>query len=179
MYYTGKGDNGTSSVIGYTKIAKHDPIFEAVGSIDELNSAIGVAVYYTHNERVRTMLKKIQNDLFKVGALLAGFKNTGSARRIDFGIDYVKKLEEEINAMAAVLPQYKKFIIPGGSESAVHLHLARAIARRAERSVIGASEKYKVSPTIKKYLNRLSSYLFVAALYVNYSEGINEEHPEY
>jgi len=176
-FYTGKGDNGKTNAIGKEGIDKQDELFEAEGDLDELNCSIGIALYYIHNERVRPMLKQIQNELFIIGAKLANVSQ--NTQQLSFGEENIKRLEKEIDELSAILPPLKKFVIPGGCEGAVHLHMARAIARRAERSILRASEKYPVEQTVKSYMNRLSSYLFVAAIYLNHSEGIEEEHPSY
>lgn len=177
-YYTRRGDEGYSGVLGKGRFAKNDPIFAAIGEVDELNSAIGIALYYTHDDMVRSQLKEIQNELFIVGASIASLQNlkVAKAKLSDGAVD---RLEEAIDDMDRRIPELKKFVIPGGCEAAVHLHLARAVARRAERSVIAASEKHKIDANLKGYMNRLSSYLFVAAIYLNYTEGIKETHPTY
>jgi cob(I)alamin adenosyltransferase len=177
-YYTRKGDEGFSGLIGEGRFAKSDLIFDAIGEVDELNSAIGVALHYTHDDMVRSQLKEIQNELFIVGASVASLQNSKVAKsKLSDGA--VTRLEEAIDDMDRRVPEAKKFVIPGGCEAAVHLHLARAIARRAERRVVAASEKHKIGANLKSYMNRLSSYLFVAALYLNYTEGIKETHPTY
>lgn len=176
-FYTGKGDNGKTDILGRADVPKNDPIIEAEGNLDELNSSIGVALYYIHVDRIRSSLKAIQNDLFIIGARLAGIGNDKELPKFDE--QPTKRLESEINELASALPAYDKFIIPGGCEGAVHLHLARAIARRAERKVLDLEPRYSVDKNIKSYLNRLSSYLFVAALYLNRLEGVDEEHPRY
>lgn len=177
-YYTRKGDDGCSGLLGEGRYAKSDPIFTAIGEVDELNSAIGVALYYTHDDMVRAELKAVQNDLFIIGASIASLQNSkmGEAKLSDGAVD---RLEQAIDDMDRRIPELKKFVIPGGCEASVHLHLARAIARRAERSVVAASEKHKLSTNLKSYMNRLSSYLFIAAVYLNYTEGIKESHPTY
>ena len=174
-FYTGNGDSGKTN----TGLDKYDELFEAEGDLDELNSVIGVAVYYIHNERVRSMLKSIQNELFSIGANIAQLGSANIPQKIEFGEEHTKRLEKEIDELSATLPQYKKFIIPNGCEGAVHLHVARAVARRTERTLLKLNSKYEIVPSIKSYMNRLSSYLFVAALYLNHLEGIEEEHPVY
>ena len=177
-YYTGKGDKGFSDTMGRGRLEKSDSIFAAIGDVDELNSAIGVALYYTHDDLVRSELKMIQNDLFIIGADIASLQDA-KTEKTNLGNGAVERLEKVIDDMAKRIPELKKFVLPGGSEAAVHLHLARSVARRAERSVIVASEKHEIGPNLKSYMNRLSSYLFVAAIYLNYTEGIKESHPTY
>jgi cob(I)alamin adenosyltransferase len=177
-YYTRKGDDGTSGLLGEGRKSKSDPVFQAVGDVDELNSAIGIALYYTRDKIVRSRLKEIQNELFTVGASLSSL-NSGKVAKAQLDEGSVLALEASIDEMGRRMPALKKFVIPGGCEASVHLHLARAIARRAERSIVAASAKYKVDPKIKGYMNRLSSYLFVAALYLNRTERVKESHPTY
>ncbi|MGC8676163.1 MAG: cob(I)yrinic acid a,c-diamide adenosyltransferase [Candidatus Micrarchaeia archaeon] len=177
-FYTGLGDNGKSGTMDESGIDKSSDIFEAEGDIDELNSYIGLAAYYVEDERVRNMLKRVQNELFSIGALLAT-KERSKLKVNEFGNEHTKMLEQEIERMSKALPEPKEFVIPGGCEGAVHLQVARALARRAERRVIKLAKTQEVESGIKSYLNRLSTYFYVAALYLNKSEGIEEEHPEY
>ncbi len=176
-YYTRKGDDGTSGMLGEGRPSKSDPVFHAVGDVDELNSAIGVALYYTHDHMVRARLKEIQNELFIIGANLSSPKTKIRQAKLDS--KSLEMLENSIDDMGRRIPPLKKFVIPGGCEAAVHLHLARSVARRAERDVVAASKKRKVDPVLLSYMNRLSSYLFVAAIYLNYTEGVKESHPTY
>ena len=176
-YYTRKGDNGYSCLLGKARFRKDYVIFEAIGEVDELNSAIGVALYYTRDEIVRYTLKRVQNDLFKIGAGLASYKV--KIPKAKLGFDAVEKLEQDIDDLDRRIPKLKAFVIPGGCEASAHLHLARAMARNAERWVVAESKKNKIDKNIESYINRLSSYLFVAALYLNYVSGIKESHPKY
>jgi cob(I)alamin adenosyltransferase len=177
-FYTGRGDSGDTSLFGGKRIPKGDPIFDLIGDVDELNSSVGVALYYTHDDMVRGELRTVQNNLFIVGAGLASLQNDGVKEGKLDGKE-VARLEEAMKDIERRVPPPNKFVIPGGCEGAVHLHAARAAARRAERSAIRASNKYKVDAEALRYLNRLSSYLFAAAIYLNYIEGIKESHPAY
>ncbi|MEM3781741.1 MAG: cob(I)yrinic acid a,c-diamide adenosyltransferase [Candidatus Micrarchaeaceae archaeon] len=177
-YYTGAGDSGKSGILGRQGIDKTEDIFEAEGAIDELNSWIGLASYYVENDHIRSVLKQIQNNIFSIGARLA-YANKESAKVKEFGEEHTKRLEQEIEAMSKSLPEPKEFVIPAGCEGALHLHVARTVARKAERRVLRLSKTQEIDPGIKSYLNRLSTYLYVAALYLNRSEGITEEHPKY
>lgn len=178
-YYTGRGDAGKTGLMGECGLDKKDPIFAAIGAVDELNSAIGVALYYTHDDMVRRELRRVQNDLFTIGASLASpaGKKTVKAARLENGA--VKRLEDAINDIERRIRPPRKFVIPGGCEGAVHLHVARAVARRAEQGAFTVPKKYGVSDDVKTYLNRLSSYLFAAAIYLNYVEEMAESHPTY
>ena len=176
-FYTGNGDKGTTSLMNYGNVPKDDPLLAAIGSVDELNSSIGIALFYIHDEKVRKELDNIQNDLFILGADLACTLTKNKVK--SFGPELVERLEKEIDDLAEVVGELKKFVLPRGGEGAVHLQFSRAIARRAERDIVSASRKYKVNSEIIRYINRLSSYLFVAALYLNKIEGIEESHPSY
>ncbi|MGC8776590.1 MAG: cob(I)yrinic acid a,c-diamide adenosyltransferase [Candidatus Micrarchaeia archaeon] len=176
-FYTGNGDKGMTSLVSYGNVPKDDPLVTAIGSVDELNSSIGVALFYTHNERIRKELIEIQNDLFILGADLACSltKNkTSSVKK-----EQVERLEKNIGELGDFVGELKKFVLPGGCEGASHIQLSRAIARRAERDIVSAAKKYTINPEVIRYINRLSSYLFVAALYLNKLEGIEEHHPVY
>jgi cob(I)alamin adenosyltransferase len=176
-FYTGNGDKGITSLINYGNVPKDDPIVVAIGSVDELNSSIGIALFYTHNERVRRELLEIQNDLFILGADLASTLTKSKSAAVKE--EQTKRLEKSIEELGNVVGELKKFVLPGGSESSSHMHLSRSIARRAERDIVAASKKYKINEEIIRYINRLSTYLFVAALYINKIEGIEEQHPTY
>ncbi len=173
-YYTGKGDEGFTHVIGSCPLKKDAPIVRALGDIDELNSAVGFACANITDEHLEDMLLGVQNVLFLVGADIAssGKDSTKSATIKT----KVKELEEAIDELGATLPELKKFVLPRGSIGASCLHLSRAICRRAESSVATLDLTDK---TAGRYLNRLSSFLFVAALYLNKKEGVEETNPAY
>ncbi|MGA3020961.1 MAG: cob(I)yrinic acid a,c-diamide adenosyltransferase [Candidatus Micrarchaeales archaeon] len=176
-YYTRKGDDGYSCLLGKGRVSKNDPVFNAIGAVDELNSSIGVALYYARDNRVRSALKRIQNDLFIIGAGLASVKV--DVPKVKLKANRVVMLEKDIEFMSGQIPALKRFVIPGGCEAAVHLHMSRAIARRAERTVVAVSRKRRIDKNLESYMNRLSSLFFVAAIYLNYIEGIKESHPSY
>ncbi len=142
----------------------------AIGDVDEANSAIGVAVPAVPAEMAEA-LRRIQNDLFDLGADLATPLTIGRALRVT--TSQVERLEHEIDAMNAELSPLTSFILPGGSAGAAYLHLARAITRRAERSAVAASTDTQLSPIALTYINRLSDWLFVAARRMN-QNGAND-----
>jgi cob(I)alamin adenosyltransferase len=176
-YYTRKGDDGYSCLLGKGRFSKDYVIFEAIGEVDELNSAIGIVLYYTRDDLVRSTLRRVQNDLFIIGAGLASYKV--KIPKAKLSVDSLVRLEKDIDDLDGRIPKLKAFVIPGGCEASVHLHLARAMARKLERWVVAKSKKSKVDPNFEPYMNRLSSYLFVAAIYLNYTSGIKESHPTY
>jgi cob(I)alamin adenosyltransferase len=176
-YYTGKGDDGLSQIISNSKIQKDDILLSAIGDVDELNSIIAVSLFYIKDNSIINILEEVQNSLFSVGAVLASVDNPKS--NIDFAYNKVTIIESYINKMGSELPDLKKFVLPNGSEASRYLHFSRAVARKAERSVITANKSYKINNNIIAYLNRLSSLLFVCALYINYKEGLPEKNPKY
>jgi cob(I)alamin adenosyltransferase len=136
----------------------------AIGDVDEANSAIGVAVLSVPDELAEA-LRRIQNDLFDLGADLATPRTIEGALRVTSS--QVERLEHEIDSMNVEMPPLTSFILPGGSAGAAYLHLARAITRRAERSAVAASAEVELSPIALTYINRLSDWLFVAARRMN------------
>ena len=162
--YTKTGDSGETGLADGSRIAKDHPRAHAIGDVDEANSAIGVALVHA-GEGHRAMLRRIQNELFDLGADLAtpseDFAPSGMALRIV--APQIERLEREIDAMNEELEPLRSFILPGGGAGAAHLHLARAIVRRAERSAIAAAREVAVNPHALVYLNRLSDHLFVMA----------------
>lgn len=165
--YTKTGDDGTSGLVDGTRRSKADSRFAAIGAVDETNSAIGVARLQAEAD-LDAMLGRIQNDLFDLGADLStpedGRKAQG-ALRIDPA--QMERLEHEIDAMNAGLSPLTSFVLPGGSPLAAHLHLARAIARRAEREMVALAAKETINPAALAYINRLSDHLFVMARLAN------------
>lgn len=178
IYYTGKGDDGNTGVLSDKRVRKDGILIEAIGNIDELNSAVGVALSHVEGGEVGKQLRSIQNTLFIIGANLAS-TNGGKIAKAQIKPEALPELEAAIKDIGNGLPELKKFVLPGGSRASAHLHMARAIARRAERSVVSASKEYKVDRDVVAYLNRLSSYLFAAALYVNHEKGVTESNPSY
>lgn len=165
IFFTGRGDKG-KSVMGTKKIAKGDPVFELLGTLDELNSWLGYCQYKP--------LRDIQEDLFIAQAEI-GLKAMGQKSKIQITNIKTKKLEKEIIKIDKIIPPIKKFIIPGGSELSAKLDYARALARRAERAAVRA----KASPELLQYLNRLSSILFAHARLVNFKLKKKEQNPSY
>lgn len=170
--YTRTGDNGTTALVSGPRRIKHDLRIEAYGTIDEANSVIGMARLHTVGmDPLDGMLERIQNDLFDLGADLAtpdtGEKPQWEPLRIVAA--QVVRLEEDIDALNAGLEPLTSFVLPGGSAAAAHLHLARTVARRAERVIVALSriEGEIINPEVVQYVNRLSDFLFVAARVCN------------
>lgn len=176
--YTKIGDQGKTTFFGCGLIDKHDPRIEAFGALDELNTAIGVALCFVDEEPVRDTLTQIQHDLFQLGADLAGSKLLpNSMPRITQ--EHVLKLEQEIDILQEKLGMPKKFILPGGTKASSFLHLCRVIARRAERSLVAAKEVLELNPEMLRYINRLSDFLYVLARQANKELEVKEQHPLY
>ena len=169
--YTRTGDDGTTGLVDGSRVSKASALMQAIGDVDEANSAIGVAVVALGDDPLATALERIQNDLFDLGADLAtpatddGFAPSEMVLRIVPA--QVERLEREIDAMNAHLAPLRSFILPGGSPQAAALHLARAISRRAERSAVAATHDMPLNPAALAYVNRLSDFLFVASRAVN------------
>jgi cob(I)alamin adenosyltransferase len=162
--YTRGGDKGQTSLGTGKRVAKHDPRVAAYGQVDEANAAIGLARLHSKGA-ADAMLARIQNDLFDLGAdLCRPEAKEGDLRIVE---SQVLRLEREIDKMNAALQPLQSFVLPGGSPAAAYLHLARTIARRAERAMTGLGEKSPVNPEAIKYINRLSDHLFVLSRFLN------------
>lgn len=177
---TGSGDNCCTGTLGSARLKKDSRLIIAIGDVDELDCAVGVAIANISDKHVSDMLTAVQNNLFIVGAeLAASINGTRSALKGRITKRKVKELEEAIEELGSTLPSLKKFVLPGGSAGGAQLQLSRAICRRAERSVVAAGPSPRISGDLRKYMNRLSTFLFVAALHVNMKEGAEELNPVY
>jgi cob(I)alamin adenosyltransferase len=165
--YTKTGDKGETALGDGSRLPKHALRIASYGTVDEANAAIGLARLHAQGD-VDAMLARIQNDLFDLGADLcvpeAGRRGEGALRIIDA---QVERLENEIDAMNAELEPLKSFVLPGGTQVAAYLHLARTIVRRAERLITELAAQEPIGAAALKYVNRLSDHLFVAARYAN------------
>jgi cob(I)alamin adenosyltransferase len=160
------GDRGETSLGDGARLRKDSPRIAAIGAVDEANAAIGVLRLATREMRdVDEMLARIQNDLFDVGADLCVPGEGGERLRMQD--DAVVRLEAEIEAMNATLPKLTSFVLPGGTLGGAQAHMARVIARRAERDVVRLAADEAVTPALLRYLNRLSDHLFVLARVLN------------
>ncbi len=174
--YTRTGDKGESTLMGGVRASKAHARFEAMGDVDELNAAIGVAMAAQADPKVLNILRRAQNALFTVGAELS----VASGKRANVPKvtpDDVKALEDAMDAMDP--GKITEFIMPRGSMAVATLHLARAVARRAERHAVALSKRETVNPELLRFLNRLSSLLFTLAVWVQRKEGATLEHPTY
>ncbi len=169
--YTKGGDKGDTSLGSGARVPKHDPRVAAYGTVDETNAAIGLVRLHSPALRlpldVDAMLARIQHDLFDLGADLCRPETPGEKPALRIVEAQVERLEREIDAMNATLKPLDSFVLPGGSTVAAHLHLARTVARRAEREITLLAAAEPVNPAAIRYINRLSDHLFVASRYAN------------
>lgn len=172
--YTKTGDAGKTSLIGGTKVSKSHLRIETYGTVDELNSYIGLAGDLITDDKSKEVLKEIQDRLFTIGSSLACDPHKEPLMKIpDLKETDVELLEKEIDKMNEVLPPMKSFILPGGHPAVSTTHVARCICRRAERLCVNMQEhELFVDPLVIKYINRLSDYLFVLARYIGHLSGI-------
>jgi cob(I)alamin adenosyltransferase len=162
--YTKTGDAGETSLVGGKRVSKADLRVSAFGDVDELNSLLGVARTFLADGEINAVLGDIQNELFILGADLASPMDV-PLRRVDEGL--VTELEQLIDKFLAELEPLQEFILPSGSQAGAFLHLARTVARRAERSVVALAAENTINPQALIYLNRISDFLFVIARVVN------------
>ena len=174
--YTKTGDLGKTSLIGGTKVLKSSLRIESYGTVDELNSYIGLVRDLITDENSRTILKEIQDRLFTIGSSLACDPEKEPLMKIpDLKETDIILLEEQIDEMTAQLPVMKSFILPGGHVAVSTTHIARCICRRAERICVHLQEENVfVEPLVIKYLNRLSDYLFVLSRYIGHLLNVDE-----
>lgn len=179
--YTKTGDKGDTSLFSGKRVSKNNPVVEALGTVDECNSAIGVAISLMPEQldykKIREQLVIIQHALFDLGAALATPRSQASDAKINktrFDAEEILLIEQWIDEMQNDLPQLNTFILPGGHQAGAMLHLARSICRRAERLVVPLMGNGDVSEKIIQYLNRLSDYLFMCSRSVNHIANLPE-----
>lgn len=173
--YTKRGDKGDTSLGGGQRVPKDNLRVSVYGTVDELNSQIGLALASGLCERLREVLPSIQNELFDLGSDLCFLEeDKGKFPLPQLEARHVARLEALIDEMTAVVGPLQNFILPGGSVGAAHLHVARTVCRRAEREATALAREEGVGPYVLAYLNRLSDALFVMARYENHQQGIPE-----
>ncbi|MFH1789912.1 MAG: cob(I)yrinic acid a,c-diamide adenosyltransferase [bacterium] len=197
--YTKIGDNGQSSLLDGKRVSKDNAFFQIIGDLDEFNAVLGLILsvcvfeFSKKNkmgffEKLIDDLKKIQKDLFKLGAEIASLKSSSNKFHPDLSVmpnslaslklvdlESVRELENSIDKIWDQLPKLNNFILPGGCLTSAHLHLARAVCRRAERGLVNLGNEIKIRKELYAYINRLSDFLFVLARWVNLKAG-NVEH---
>ena len=172
--YTKTGDKGLTSLIGGTRVPKSSLRIECYGTVDELNSHIGLVRDQEVNAAHRPLLKEIQDRLFTIGSALAADPDKSKMKLPDLHAADVTLLEDEMDRLNLDLPELRAFILPGGHPAVSHAHVARCVCRRAERIVIHLSEDSFVAELVMVYLNRLSDYLFVLSRAMAHDLGVEE-----
>jgi cob(I)alamin adenosyltransferase len=174
--YTKTGDKGTTSLIGGTKVSKSHIRIETYGTVDELNSYLGLVSDHLTDEQTKTVIKEVQDRLFTIGSSLACDPEKEPLMKLpDLKESDIVFLEKEIDKMNDELPVMKNFILPGGHVAVSTTHVARCVCRRTERLCVNMQEhELFIDPLVIKYINRLSDYLFVLARFIGYQLNIQE-----
>src|SRR4030042_2306444 len=169
IIYTKKGDGGKTGLFGNKKrVSKASLIIETIGSIDNLNSFLGIIISSSETKEIKNLLKEIQKDLTTINSIIAG-------SNLEFGKSKVKELEKIIDNFEDKLPPLNRFILPGGSFNASLVHFGRSLTREAERRIVALNEIDRLKPELLIYINRLSDTLFVLARYINFKLRVKEE----
>jgi cob(I)alamin adenosyltransferase len=172
--YTKTGDKGTTALFGGKRVSKADLRIDTYGTVDELNSWIGMVRDLEVNQKRKDVLVEIQDRLFTVGSILATEPGNTKVKIPSLAEADILFLEKEIDAMDAVLPPMRFFVLPGGHTAISHCHVARTVCRRSERLIIALNEQEPVPDDVIKYINRLSDYLFVLSRMVAHELGAEE-----
>jgi cob(I)alamin adenosyltransferase len=171
--YTRTGDDGTTGLAGNRRLQKDAPRIASYGTVDELNSVLGVALSSGLDEQLTTALVRIQNELFHLGSDLCVLEEDKAHLAVPVIEDrHVRALEELMDRLTAELGPLANFILPGGSAGAAQLHVARTVCRRAERHLVSLARQEAIGPYVLAYINRLSDALFVMARYENLRRGV-------
>ena len=171
--YTKTGDQGTTSLVGGQRVSKNSARLESYGTVDELNSHIGMVRSFPAASPVADELVEIQRRLFDAGGYLATAP-TDSFAKVSIREEDILLLEQAIDRMDASLPPMRSFVLPGGSVAVSACHVARTVCRRAERRILDLAKTTEVDPAILRYVNRLSDYLFTLGRYANHISGVAE-----
>ena len=174
--YTRKGDSGHTSLFDGDIVYKHNLSVDAYGTIDELNSFLGLLKDYIKDDKIKDILNKIQIKLFSIGSILASGKNKNISGKVKIEQKDVEYIELEIDRLNKDLPELKNFVIPGGHKTSSYSHVCRSICRRAERKISELNNKSSVDSNILAYVNRLSDFFFVLSRFLKYSDNVSESH---
>lgn len=173
--YTKTGDQGMTSLVGGVRVSKLHPRLEAYGTVDELNSQIGLLITYITDETERACLTEIQRKLFSVGSYLATDQEQRTLREQSRIVpEEVEQLEQAIDRIDSELPPLRLFVLPGGARGAAVCHVCRTVCRRAERRILALGEECGIDSSLLAYVNRLSDYLFVLSRKINILEECDE-----
>ncbi len=168
MVYTRTGDKGMTSLVGGTRVPKNDIRLEAYGTVDELNSEIGLLVSLITDERDVAFLHGVQNRLFVVGSNLATDQSITELRQASvMTTEDVEEMEREIDRIDSALPKHNAFVLPGGCQASAVCNVCRTVCRRSERRILTLAQEAQVQEELMKYINRLSDYLFVLSRKIN------------
>lgn len=171
--YTRKGDDGKTALIGGDRVSKHHIRVESYGTVDELNSQVGLVRSFLHEAEEEAVLSDVQNNLFTIGSYLASSPKSNFSLP-EFQEESINKLEVEIDRLTEQLPELRNFILPGATQQGAHCHVARCVCRRAERLSVQLSDIEEIPAFIIKYLNRLSDYLFTLSRFLDQKFGGRE-----
>ena len=174
--YTRKGDSGYTLLIDGKIVYKHNLSVAAYGTIDELNSFLGLLKDYIDDEKIKDVLNNIQLKLFSIGSILASAENQNISEKVKIEKKDVEYIELEIDRLNEYLPELKNFIIPGGHKISSYSHVCRSICRRAERKISELNENSSVDPNILAYVNRLSDFFFVLSRFLKHSDNVSESY---
>ena len=174
--YTRKGDSGRTSLIDGDIVYKHNLSVDAYGTIDELNSFLGLLKDYIKDDKIKDILNNIQVKLFSIGSILASGKNKNISDKVKIEKKDVEHIELEIDRLNKDLPELKNFVIPGGHKTSSYSHVCRSICRRAERKISELNNKSSVDSNILAYVNRLSDFFFVLSRFLKHSDNVSESH---
>jgi len=174
--YTRKGDSGYTLLIDGKKVYKHNLSVAAYGTIDELNSFLGLLKDYIDDEKIKDVLNNIQLKLFSIGSILASGENRNISEKVKIEKKDVEYIELEIDRLNEYLPELKNFIIPGGHKISSYSHVCRSICRRAERKISELNKNSSVDPNILAYVNRLSDFFFVLSRFLKHSDNVSESY---
>lgn len=173
--YTKTGDKGQTSLFGGKRVAKDHPRIEAYGTVDELNSWVGLIRFRKISPRYQEVLGEVQDRLFTLGSLLATDPEKAHKLKVPtLTEEDIILLEKEIDQMNSKIPELRAFVLPGGNDEVGYCHIARCVCRRAERLTVNLSENEPVDEILIKYLNRLSDYLFVLSRKLSHDFGLKE-----
>ena len=172
--YSKKGDKGKTSLIGGKIVDKHNLSVDAYGTVDELNSFIGLLKDYVEDKKINEVLHNIQLKLFSVGSILASAGDNNFSEKVSIEKKDIEDIESNIDNMNNQLPDLKNFIIPGGHKISSYCHVCRSICRRAERKISELNNHHQINPYILSYVNRLSDFFFVLSRHIKHSDNIEE-----